>query len=121
MKRLTISQVARANIRINRKAYISLFLGIMTAVFLAAATSLCAWGTVRGHEEQMAQRVGWMDMFTLGRDDVTDEQIRRSGFFNEIGHVTVNASVAGKPQRNGYGSRCHHRRCIRRNRRRFDR
>ena len=39
MKRLTIKQVAGANIRINRKAY----------------TSLCAWGTIRGHEEQMAQ------------------------------------------------------------------
>ena len=63
MKCPTINRIARANISVNRKAYISLFLGILTAVFLATATSLCAWGTVRGHEEQMAQRVGWMDMF----------------------------------------------------------
>ena len=97
MKRLTINRIAKANIRINRKAYASLFLGILLAVFLATATSLCAWGTVRGHEEQMAQRVGWMDMFTLGTDNITDEQIRRSGFFEEIGHVTVNAAVEGKP------------------------
>ena len=97
MKRLTINQVAKANIRINRKAYISLFIGILAAVFLATATTLCAWGTIRGHEEQMAQRVGWMDMFTLGYDNTTDEQIRRSGFFDEIGHVTVNATAEGKP------------------------
>ena len=76
MKRLTLSKVARANLRVNRKAYISLFLGILTAVFLATATSLCAWGTVRGHEEQMAERVGWMDMYILGGNGGTDEQLR---------------------------------------------
>lgn len=94
MKRLTLNQVARANIRVNRKAYISLFLGILVAVYLATATSLCAWGTIRGHEEQMARKVGWLDMFLLGNDGPTDEQLRRSGFFSgEIGHVTVNATV----------------------------
>ncbi len=102
MKRLTINRVAGANIRINRKAYVSLFIGILTAVFLATATSLCAWGTIRGHEEQMAQRVGWMDMFTLGSDEATDEQLRRCGFFQEIGHVTVTAQVEGKPVCAGY-------------------
>lgn len=102
MKRLTISRVANANIRVNRKAYVSLFIGILTAVFLATATSLCAWGTVQGHEEQMARRVGWMDIFTLGNDDATDEQLQECGFFREIGHVTVNASVAGKPVCAGY-------------------
>ena len=102
MKRLTINHVANANLWINRKAYISLFAGILVAVFLATATSLCAWGTIRGHEEQMARRVGWVDMFTLGSDDATDEQLLDSGFFREIGHVTVNASVAGKPVCAGY-------------------
>ena len=102
MKRLTVKHVANANLRVNRKAYISLFVGILVAVFLATATSLCAWGTVRGHEEQMARRVGWIDMFTLGSDDATDEDLRDCGFFREIGHVTVNASVAGKPVCAGY-------------------
>ncbi len=93
MKRLTLNQIARANIRINRKAYVSLFLGILLAVFLATATCLCAWGAVRGHEEQMAKRVGWMDMFLLNGETVTDDQLRSCGFFREIGHVTVNAVV----------------------------
>ncbi len=94
MKRLTLNRVARANLRVNRKAFVSLFLGILTAVYLATATSLCAWGTVRGHEEQNARKVGWMDMLLLGSEDATDEQLRRCGFFREIGHVTVNATVA---------------------------
>ena len=102
MKRLTIKQVAGANIRINRKAYTSLFVGILVAVFLATATSLCAWGTIRGHEEQMAQLVGWMDMFMLEGSGVTDEQIRDTGYFREIGHVTVNATVADTTICSGY-------------------
>ena len=102
MKRLTINQVAKANIRMNQKTYTSLFIGILLAVFLATATSLCAWGAVRGHEEQMARRVGWMDMFLLGEEEITDEQLRRCGFFTELGHVTVNASAEGFPICAGY-------------------
>ena len=94
MKRLTLNDIAKANLKINRKAYISLFLGILLAVYLASATSLCAWGTLRGHEEQMARKVGWMDMFLLGSGGPSDEKLRESGFFRTIGHVTVNASAA---------------------------
>ena len=102
MNRPTVNRIAKANIRINRKAYTSLLLGILTAVYLATATSLCAWGTIRGHEEQMAERVGWMDMILLGSESATDEQLRRSGFFGEIGHVTVNACVEGTAIHAGY-------------------
>lgn len=91
MKRLTPNQIVLATVRVNRKAYASLFGGILLAVFLATATSLCAWGAVRGHEEQMAERVGWMDLFLLDGETVTDDQLRGCGFFREIGHVTVNA------------------------------
>ena len=103
MKRLTLNQVARANIRVNLKAYISLFMGILVAVYLATATSLCAWGTIRGHEEQMAQQVGWLDMALMGNNGPTDEQLRRTGFFSgEIGHVTVNATVQDSEICTGY-------------------
>ncbi len=102
MKKLTINQVARANIRVNRKAYVSLFAGILLAVFLVTATGLCAWGTVRGHEEQMAQRVGWMDMFMLGSESPTDDQLRSCGFFQRIGHVTVDAGVKDTDVYSGY-------------------
>ena len=102
MKKLTINQVARANIRVNRKAYVSLFAGILLAVFLVTATGLCAWGTVRGHDEQMAQRVGWMDMFMLGSERPTDDQLRSCGFFQRIGHVTVDAGVKDTSIYSGY-------------------
>ena len=102
MKRLTLRQVARANLAMNKKAYVSLFLGILLAVFLATATSLCAWGTVRAHEEQMAERVGWMDMFLLDSDSPTDEQLRNCGFFSELGHATVIADVGETGVSAGY-------------------
>ena len=102
MKRLTILHVAKANFRVNKKAYFSLFLGILTAVYLATATSLCAWGTLRSHEEQMAERVGWMDMILMGNEEATDEQLLESGFFSGIGHVTVNACVEGTTVHAGY-------------------
>ncbi len=102
MKRLTLRQVARANLTMNKKAYVSLFLGILLAVFLATATSLCAWGTVRAHEEQMAERVGWMDMFLLDSDSPTDEQLRNCGFFSELGHATVIADVGETGVSAGY-------------------
>ena len=102
MKRLTINQVARANLRINKKAYFSLFIGIFLAVFLATATVLCIWGTIRGHEEQMAERVGWMDMFLLGNNSPSDQQLRGSGFFRDLGHVTVNATAGDSGVCAGY-------------------
>ena len=95
MKRLTLNRVARSTLRVNKKAYISLFMGILMAVYLATATSLCAWGTIRGHEEQMAEKVGWADMFLPGNDGATDEQIRSTGYFRKIGHITVDATVDG--------------------------
>ena len=102
MKRLTLRQVARANLAMNKKAYVSLFLGILLAVFLATATSLCAWGTVRAHDEQMAERVGWMDMFLLDSAGPTDDQLRSSSFFSELGHVFVLADVADTAVSMGY-------------------
>ena len=95
VKRLTLNRIAGANLRINRKAYISLFTGILLAVYLTTATSLCTWGTVRGHEEQMAEKVGWMDMILAAGCSATDEELRATGYFREIGHVTVNATVEG--------------------------
>ena len=102
VKRLTLNQIARSTLRVNKKAYVSLFLGILLAVYLATATSLCAWGTIRGHEEQMAEKVGWMDMFLLGNGGATDEKIRSTGYFREIGHVTVDATVEDTSICTGY-------------------
>ena len=43
-----------------------------------------------------------MDMFMLGGSGVTDQQIRDTGYFREIGHVTVNATVEDMTICSGY-------------------
>ena len=56
-----MNQVATANLKHNRKAYVSLAVGIFLAVYLACAAVLCVYGTLAAKEEQMARRVGRAD------------------------------------------------------------
>ena len=93
MKRLTMNQVAKASLKHNRKAYFSLAAGIFLAVYLACAAVLCVNGTLEAKEEQMARRVGWADTMLINYPKITDDDLRNSGFFDEIGHVYVSACV----------------------------
>lgn len=93
MKRLTMNQVARANLRHNRKAYLSLAIGIFLAVYLACTAVLCIYGTLEAKNEQAARKVGWADTMIINQPDVTDDQLRASGLFDQLGHIYVTASV----------------------------
>ena len=92
MKRLTMNQVAKANLKHNRKAYLSLAAGIFLAVYLACTAVLCIHGTLEAKEEQMARRVGWADLI-LFNNGMTDDHLRESGLFEQIGHIYVTASL----------------------------
>lgn len=102
MKRLTFNQVARANLKFHWKAYVSLLAGIFLAVYLTCATCLCLWGMIQAKEAQMARQVGWLDAILPDNPDVTDEHMRDSGLFEQIGHVYVTASVQGSEIYMGY-------------------
>lgn len=93
MKRLTMNQVARANLRHNRKAYLSLAVGIFLAVYLACTAVLCIYGTLEAKNEQAARKVGWADTMLINQPYVTDDQLRASGLFQQVGHIYVRASV----------------------------
>ena len=58
MKRLTMNQVARASLKANRKAYMSLAIGIFLAVFLTSASVLTAYGSVKANAQKIIDRVG---------------------------------------------------------------
>ena len=94
MKRLTVNQVSAASLRANRKTYLSLAVGILLAVFLATAVTVCAYGVVQAKERDVIRRVGIADCFLLDEPEVTDEALRQSGLFSRIGRVFVTASVA---------------------------
>lgn len=102
MKRLTMNQVARANLRSNRKAYRSLTVSILLAVYLSCTACLCIWGVLQAKEQQQARRVGWMDTLMLNAAHITDAQLRDSGLFDRIGHVYVTASIRDTTEYTGY-------------------
>lgn len=93
MKRLTISRISAASIRANRKTYMSLAAGILLAVFLATAVTLGAYGIIAAMEREVVQKIGYTDCVLYDEPDVTDETLRNSGLFDEIGKVYVTASV----------------------------
>lgn len=93
MRRFTMNQVARANLRHNRKAYFSLAIGIFLAVYLACTACLCIYGTMQANDEKMARKVGWADTLLPNASDVTDDQLRNTGYFDKLGHIYVTASV----------------------------
>ena len=93
MKRLTMNQVAKANLKHNKKAYFSLAIGIFLAVYLACTAVLCIYGTLEANNEKAARKVGWGDTTLLNEPNVTDDQLRSSGYFDQIGRIYVTASV----------------------------
>ncbi|MBQ4158353.1 MAG: ABC transporter permease [Clostridia bacterium] len=93
MKRLTMNHVARANLRHNRKAYLSLATGIFLAVYLACTACLCIVGAMEASDAKMARKVGWADSVLTHNSSLTTGALRRTELFDEIGHVYVTSAV----------------------------
>lgn len=102
MKRLTMNQVARASLKANKKAYLSLAIGILLAVYLCSASVLGAYGSIKANEQKIAERVGFIDAFLLNCAEVSDETVRNSGFFSRVGKVFVTAQIDKTGQYVGY-------------------
>ena len=102
MKRLTMNQVAKASLKANKKAYLSLAVGIFLAVYLCTAAVLGAYGTVMANQQKIIDRVGYIDAFLLNRADVSDETVKSSGWFARTGKVFVTAQIDKTGQYVGY-------------------
>ena len=103
MKRLTINHIARANLKQNRRAYLSMAIGIFMAVFLAATLCLSVQSVMARRAKDKAEKFGLMDMFTVNHNNMTDEELVETGFFRpEIGHVYVTARVPDTSVAIGY-------------------
>lgn len=93
MKALTISRMAAARLRTNRKAYVSLIVGIFLSVFLVSTLVLCIQGVVLAQLEQTDKRMGYEDALLLDTPELPDSALAETGFFDTIGHVYVSAGV----------------------------
>lgn len=93
MKRLTLNRISAASIRANRKTYISLAVGIVLAVFFATAVSVFCYGIFDSLQQHIRRMVGDTDCVIYDEPDLTDEQLRQSGLFLNLGRVVVLAAV----------------------------
>lgn len=102
MKRLTINKIARAGLKYEKRAYLSLAVGVFLSIFLITALVLSVQGVYLGQREQVAQRLGYEDFFILD-SDYSDETVRDEGIFDDaIGHVYVSAKIKGTESYLGY-------------------
>ena len=102
MKRLTMNQVAAASLKTNKKAYLSLAIGIFLAVYLCSASVLGAYGSIKANEQKIIERVGYADGLILNCASVSDETVKNSGFFSRVGKVFVTAQIDKTGQYMGY-------------------
>lgn len=102
MKQMTINSVSAASLRANRKAYLSLAGGILLAVFLATAVTVCGYGILRANEEKIVQKIGYMDCVLFDQPEITDEALRQSGLFSRLGRVYALAQAEGSDVWLGY-------------------
>lgn len=94
MKRLTISRVAAANLRNNRRSYLSMALGIVLAVMMITSMCLLAQGIVLKMQADVQDKVGEENGMLLAADGITDDALMTTGMFTNLAHVTNYASVA---------------------------
>ncbi len=93
MKRLTINRIASAGLRANRKSYLSLAVGIFLSIFLISGLCLSIQGLLLAQRQKITDRMGYAEM-ALYASELTNEELREYGFFDEIGSIAINATVA---------------------------
>ena len=93
MKALTLSRMAAARLRANKKAYVSLLIGIFLSVFLVTTLVLCIQGVILAQMERNNKRLGYEDAFLLDTPELTDGDLAEMGYFDTIGHVYVSAGI----------------------------
>ncbi len=93
MKALTVSRMASARLRANKKAYASLIIGIFLSVFLVSTLVLCIQGVILAKIEQNHKKFGYEDAFLLDTPQISDDDLVQMGYFGDIGHVYVSALI----------------------------
>lgn len=90
MKKLTITHIASAALRTNKKSYVSLIAGIFLSIFFVSCMVLGVHGLFMANEARRDARLGSQDAFWLDCEE-TDEVLMASGLYDAIGHVTIPA------------------------------
>ena len=94
MKRLTINHIAAANLKQNRRAYLSMTIGIFLSIFLITAMCLSIQGMIIRSGEKVDEIAGTEDMLVIDIG-MTDQELLEMGYFQpDMGHVYLTALTA---------------------------
>lgn len=94
MKRLTISRMASARLKTERKSYLSLAIGVFLSLFLVSTMCLIVQGLYLQQHRETVARVGDIQCMHLDGGDTDEQVFIDSGLFDRIGHVYISGGVS---------------------------
>jgi len=94
MKRLTISRMASARLKAERKSYLSLGIGVFLSLFLVSAMCLIVQGLYLQQHKETVAKVGDIQCMHLDGGGTDDQVFIDTGLFERIGHVYISGGVS---------------------------
>lgn len=94
-KGLTYSSMAVARLRVNKRQYLGLVLGIFLSIFLVCSLVLGIYGIYRAFLEDRYDKVGSVDVVALDDPFLSREALEKMGLFDRIGRVYISGAVTG--------------------------
>lgn len=94
MKRLTISRMASARLKAERKSYLSLAIGVFLSLFLVSSMCLIVQGLYLQQHRETVAKVGYIQCMHLDGGDEDEQVFIDSGLFDRLGHVYISGSVS---------------------------
>ncbi len=94
MKRLTISRMASARLKAERKSYLSLAIGVFLSLFLVSSMCLIVQGLYLQQHRETVAKVGEIQCMHLDGEGVDEQVFIDSGLFDRLGHVYISGSVS---------------------------
>ena len=96
--KLSINSLALSNLRVRRRQYLSLTLGIMMAVFFVSTILLAGQSIFHSAEYRYRQRVGLQDAILMGPGSAGPRELMDTGLFDRVG----SAHVIGLEEKAGF-------------------
>lgn len=102
MKRLTMSSMASARMRADKRSYLSLMVGIFLSIYLVTVMGLTIQGIFLAQMEETRHLTGAMNAMALDCDRYLDSDYHALGTFDRLGHVYVLGEVGESGEYLGY-------------------
>ena len=90
---LTFSGMAAARLKVNKRGYLSLTIGVFLSIFLITAFVVGVFGIYNAQLHSRREKVGTVDMVVLDNEILSDEKLLEMGSFDQMGHAYITGSV----------------------------